>query len=194
MRFRLLEEVDSNNKELSPEQSEFFKNSLIRDDNGNLLVCYHGSPVKGIDEFNQVINWFTPMIEYATKMSLTGNKYTVYLNCNKIFECGNTDGYVFSVKPEGRDTKFSMAFTKILSNLNIDDTYFRNKFKEELTNHAIKIFSLVRTGKFGLLVKRCGYDCIHAIEEGYDSFGVLDANKIKGVNNLNPTNNKNINK
>lgn len=34
---------DSNGEELSKEQIEFFKDSKIRDNNGNLLVLYHGS-------------------------------------------------------------------------------------------------------------------------------------------------------
>ena len=35
--------VDSEGKALTPEQAEYFKDSLVRDDNGNLLKVYHGS-------------------------------------------------------------------------------------------------------------------------------------------------------
>lgn len=38
-------EVDSQGNELSPEQQAFFKQSKVRDKNGNLFVCYHGSGV-----------------------------------------------------------------------------------------------------------------------------------------------------
>lgn len=34
---------DSDGRVLSKEQVEFFKNSKVRDENGNLLVCYHGT-------------------------------------------------------------------------------------------------------------------------------------------------------
>ncbi len=34
---------DSNGKELTKEQQEYFKNSKVRDENGNLLVVYHGT-------------------------------------------------------------------------------------------------------------------------------------------------------
>lgn len=34
---------DSQGRELSKEQQEFFKDSKVRDENGNLLVCYHGT-------------------------------------------------------------------------------------------------------------------------------------------------------
>jgi len=36
-------EVDSEGNSLSHEQVEFFKDSVIRDKNGRLLVCYHGT-------------------------------------------------------------------------------------------------------------------------------------------------------
>ena len=36
-------EYDSEGNELTPEQSAFFKDSKIRDSQGRLLVCYHGS-------------------------------------------------------------------------------------------------------------------------------------------------------
>lgn len=35
--------VDSQGRELSKEQQDFFKNSKVRDENGNLLTMYHGS-------------------------------------------------------------------------------------------------------------------------------------------------------
>ena len=37
---------DSEGKTLTKEQQEYFKDSKVRDDNGNLLVVYHGSPAK----------------------------------------------------------------------------------------------------------------------------------------------------
>ena len=39
-------------QELSNEQKEFFKDSKIRDENGNLLVLYHGTTNGGFDSFN----------------------------------------------------------------------------------------------------------------------------------------------
>ena len=43
------QEVDSEGNPLTPEQVEFFKNSKVRDSQGRLLVCYHGSDA---DKFN----------------------------------------------------------------------------------------------------------------------------------------------
>ena len=42
---------DSEGRELSAEQQEFFKDSKVRDENGNLLVMYHGTTQGGFTEF-----------------------------------------------------------------------------------------------------------------------------------------------
>lgn len=44
-------EQDSMGNLLTPEQSAFFKNSKIRDNQGRLLVCYHGTQKAGFEEF-----------------------------------------------------------------------------------------------------------------------------------------------
>jgi len=44
-------EQDSMGNLLTPEQSAFFKDSKIRDNQGRLLVCYHGTKSAGFEEF-----------------------------------------------------------------------------------------------------------------------------------------------
>lgn len=44
-------EYDSEGNALTPEQSAFFKDSKIRDSQGRLLVCYHGTTKAGFEEF-----------------------------------------------------------------------------------------------------------------------------------------------
>lgn len=43
---------DNQGRELSKEQQEYFKDSKVRDENGNLLEVYHGTKTKGINIFN----------------------------------------------------------------------------------------------------------------------------------------------
>ncbi len=43
---------DSEGNELSPEQAEFFKNSKVRDENGNLKVMHHGTNSSGFTVFD----------------------------------------------------------------------------------------------------------------------------------------------
>lgn len=45
--------VDSEGNKLSKQQVEYFKNSKIRDNSGNLLVMYHGTSSDSIDSFNK---------------------------------------------------------------------------------------------------------------------------------------------
>ena len=103
-RFRLLEgaqeEYDSEGNLLSPEQIEFFKNSKARDEQGRLLVCYHGTQNPGFTEFeprysksqfgkykfkNANVNYFTSnksSAEGYTEFGFEkdGNIYACYLN------------------------------------------------------------------------------------------------------------------
>ena len=61
-------EVDENGLKykLSPEQEAFFKDSKIRDENGNLMKMYHGSTNGHITEF-QPGTYFTKNKEYADR-------------------------------------------------------------------------------------------------------------------------------
>ena len=43
---------DSDGKQLSKEQQDYFKDSKMRDDNGNLKVMYHGSQDAGFHVFD----------------------------------------------------------------------------------------------------------------------------------------------
>ena len=102
MRFRLCEsiEYDSEGNPLTEEQVRFFRNSQIRDNQGRLLVCYHGAKNGGFNVFDardkssqfgkykfgrNVVNFFTTDKETAlgyTDIGVeeNGNVYSVYLN------------------------------------------------------------------------------------------------------------------
>lgn len=95
------ENVDSNGRELTPEQADYFKNSKMRDKNGNLMVMYHGSPNAGFTEFRSG-TYFTPMKWYADGYKKQGasmlsykktadnpDTYEVYLNIEKPFDTRN---------------------------------------------------------------------------------------------------------
>jgi len=91
---------DELDEDLSQEQEKFFSNSKIRDDKGNLLVCYHGTENPGFKEFdarkgksqfgdykfdNYNINYFTTNKETAVGYTDLGyehdnNVYACYLN------------------------------------------------------------------------------------------------------------------
>lgn len=94
-------EVDENGLKykLSPEQEAFFKDSKVRDENGNLMKMYHGSPNGHITEFRPG-TYFTKNEKYADRyqnpgassISLSSFKevndpktYEVYINSKNPF-------------------------------------------------------------------------------------------------------------
>ena len=49
--FRQPPTTDTSGRQLSKGQSEYFKNSAVRDGKGNLMVMYHGTPYGGFTQF-----------------------------------------------------------------------------------------------------------------------------------------------
>lgn len=101
-----LQETDNNGRELSKQQQEYFKNSKIRDDKGNLLTLYHGSKndftifdisESGKSNKNAKVGfWFTTSQEGANNFANSvwygknenSKAYEIYLNVTnpKIYE------------------------------------------------------------------------------------------------------------
>lgn len=86
-------------EDLSKQQEEYFKNSKVRDKDGNLIVCYHGTPTPGFKEFGKErnsqfgkykfgdanVNYFTTNKEAASSYTYLGyekdgNVYACYIN------------------------------------------------------------------------------------------------------------------
>ena len=88
---------DSNGRELSKEQSEYFKDSKVRDKNGSLQVMYHGSPesftvfdkkkAKSSGLYGKGF-YFTNSDAHAKQY---GNTYEVYLNITNPLQNGTND-------------------------------------------------------------------------------------------------------
>lgn len=95
----LSESVDSVGRELTKEQSNYFRNSKIRDSKGNLLVCYHGSGHKDITTFDMYDKeyqrpkcFFSTVEKYSNEYAYDpdtdeeGVTYQVYLNITNPFD------------------------------------------------------------------------------------------------------------
>lgn len=96
-----LPETDSEGNTLSAGQREYFADSKVLDENGNLMVMYHGTPNGAHNTFRSG-SYFTPDASYADKYqnpsasSLSTGKtasnpktYKVYLNITKPFDTRN---------------------------------------------------------------------------------------------------------
>lgn len=96
-----LPETDSEGNALSTGQREYFADSKVLDENGNLMVMYHGTPNGAHNTFRSG-SYFTPDASHADKYqnpsasSLSTGKtasnpktYKVYLNITKPFDTRN---------------------------------------------------------------------------------------------------------
>ena len=94
---------DSNGNQLTQEQNEFFKDSKVRDDNGNLKVMYHGTPNGSFSSFKPG-TYFTDNRGYADryqnpgassissgKMASDPKTFEVYLNIKKPFDINDAE-------------------------------------------------------------------------------------------------------
>ena len=92
---------DSDGERLTEQQQEYFKDSKVRDEEGRLMVMYHGTPNGNYDKFRSG-TYFTPMADYAenyqnpsaSSISVKRNAdnpttFKAYLNMVKPFDTRN---------------------------------------------------------------------------------------------------------
>lgn len=173
--------IDSEGRTLSKEQQEFFRDSKIRDAEGNLLVMYHGTEANvGIpEEYKFTVfdedkqgshgSWFgngfyfTDDKNHAKDYAHSkGDIYEVYLNITNPYEPSyniNTNFY----------EEYLDKFDKIL----------KEKFSEEAP---------LRPNTIKEVLKTSGFD---GIKIG-NTVVAFNSNQIKNVTNTNPTSNKDI--
>ena len=75
-----LPDTDSEGNALSAGQREYFADSKVLDENGNLLLVYHGTRKADFTEFRRNVNYFTDSAEMADSYSPNGERYAGYLN------------------------------------------------------------------------------------------------------------------
>lgn len=93
--------TDTEGNTLTTEQQEYFSDSKVRDENGKLMVVYHGTPSGNYDQFRSS-TYFTPMQWYAdvyqspSASSISYGKkndapktFSAYLNITKPFDTRN---------------------------------------------------------------------------------------------------------
>lgn len=94
-------DYDSTGETLSPEQQAYFADSKIRDEQGRLMVMYHGTPSGNYEHFRSG-TYFTPNREYADVYQNPGassisygkkqdapTTFAMYLNMEKPFDTRN---------------------------------------------------------------------------------------------------------
>lgn len=136
-------------EELSRQQQNYFKDSKIRDDEGNLIVCYHGTPNPGFDEFNPKnsksqfgnykfgsynVNYFTKDKDSARSYTNIGidegnNLYACYLNI--------INPYIVDNKTEAEmKTSFNIKDNRLRQKeIQLFDRIF-NKWKNKILDYS----------------------------------------------------------
>jgi len=179
-------DVDNEGRELSKEQQEFFKDSKVRDENGNLLVMYHGTKDNFTifkDVTGKYDSGFAGQGFYFTNSYKTAENYSnwkkgisdfvpkvmeVYLDIKNPLVLGDT--------PSGLKDAMKKAL-----NVDINEKNILRITKEE----SKKITeALILKGYDGVLYK--------GTNSGEQNAMVIYPNQIKNIDNKKPTSNEDI--
>ena len=183
----------SNGYKLSEAQAEYFKDSKVRDENGNLLVMYHGTPNASFTEFHSS-SYFTQNKEYAKnyvhvaassngvkKNNSNPDVYEVYLNITKPFDTRN---------PKERKIFENEFYRKWgngapLAESGLPDWTDGDDLQEFIEENEYDYDGLILdeggTGGYGDEVKSRGL-----------SYVIFHPEQVKNVDNKNPTDNPDI--
>lgn len=188
------ESTDSQGRELSPEQVEFFRDSKVRDEDGRLKVMYHGTPYGGFTVFREG-TYFTDNPQYAevyhtpSASSIRGRydpvtlpmTYAVYLNIKKPFDTRNEDAREIFYREYYR--QYGMGTDLQESGLPdwLDAEDLREFLEENEYDYDGLIVDEGGTGGYDEEVRKRGLAYI-----------AFRPDQIKRVDNLNPTSNPDI--
>ena len=186
---------------LSAEQQEYFKDSKVRDENGNLMVMYHGTPNGEFTVFRDG-TYFTANKEYADKYqnpsasSINSRKvatspktFEVYLNITKPFDISDPEarniyinnyikgGNAVGINPYLSDAEYAKIDT-------VDWTEGED-LREFLVENGYDYDGLVLDeGAVG------GYG--EDVEHRGTSYVVFSPEQVKSIDNQNPTSDPDI--
>ena len=188
---------DSDGRELSKAQQEYFRDSKVRDEDGNLLVMYHGTPKGDFTVFRDG-SYFTQNKRYADgyqnetagRTELDPKTYEVYLNITKPFDIRNDEearniyindyikgGNAVGINPYMSDAEYDKIDT-------IDWT----------EGDDLKDFLIDEEYDYDGLILDEGADGGYGEDVVYrgDSYVIFSPDQVKNVDNENPTSDSDI--
>ena len=208
-----ISEMDSEGHKLSEAQREFFKDSKAVDDDGNLIVFYHGTPSFGFTEFDGDGIFFTDNKDAADSYTYGDESgiYSVYLNLSNPMiidaEGQNWDDIraylsegssnrakeindrLDEIRDDWRNGTDNGEYERLLDEL--------DELEDEASGGDTEswINSAKENGHDGLIIRNL-YDYGSEYEgEEYEPFTeaiAFERNQIKNIDNLNPTENDDI--
>ena len=205
-----LSHQDNQGRKLTKQQQEYFKNSKVRDENGNLKEVYHGTPydfnIFKYDKLGENTSSLGAGFYFTDKKQTDeeyardgGNLKQVYLDIEKPMSYGKTTitkgEYANFIKAVDKETK---------GNYLLDYDGIQNALMEyDYGGDDIDLVSAVQSSSgltwektFELLRKTTGYDGIISkkgfLNNDETLYVAFNSNQIKNIDNINPTNNPDI--
>lgn len=206
----MLSDTDNQGRKLTKEQQEYFKNSKVVDEKGNLLIVYRGEPTKGKTEY----------IAKKGGGNKENNEYGIYFTNSKdfakdfAFERIQDPNDIFFVK-KGKEGELKESYLNITNPLNLGtisreeisnlydyasdmgkldgkETFINNMLNwQRIGNHQLM--------KMNLDMKKIAdntiYDGLIAklnVQGDEIEYAVFNSNQIKNVDNTKPTPNADI--
>lgn len=209
---------DSIGNQLSPKQQEYFKDSVVRDENGNLKVVYHGTKADFNTFLHKHISDSTGSMDFGYGFYFTdsekvasgyGTTKSVYLDIKKPLSYDTktitkTDlsKLLKAVDPDGEmgilsnfDDVSYIGYQRLLSKA-INMLYDNNSNDVDIISEMINIDGGYRASKefYNILKDTLGYDGIitkyHTKRD--DVYVVFNSNQIKSIDNESPTDSDDI--
>lgn len=194
--------------ETTSKQEDFFKNSVVRDRDGNLLPVYHCSfsefDTFSIDQEDGALDttdwrgefgfaWFADNIDYARNYGDDSFEYECYLNIVNPLDIGELnaeveDEYGTEVKDDYYDEgviSVSSDFIRLCKLVKTEPEVMIKWYHKWYDTGYI--YDLTRRAFFKNLVVKLGYDGVMATESGERTWGCVRPNQIKLIDNENPT-------
>lgn len=183
---------DSQGRELSKDQQNYFKDSKVVDDNGSLKVVYHGTRNANFTVFKRNINYFTDSKEMADSYSPNGDVFEGYLNIENPYVI-DAMGEKWSRIPVDENTK------RLLEGYGGSVFKENGKWRTTPADIASVIEEAVDNGDMdydGIIIKNV--DDTGSYYKGTEKhiatdYIVFNSNKFKNINNTNPTDDLDIN-
>ena len=183
--------TDNQGRQLSNQQQEYFKDSKVRDENGNLLTVYHGTRAK-FNVFdikkagtNYENNWsslgkgfyFTPNFEYANEWAKSGTTGKE----KNVKEC-----YLDIKNPFYINENYVDQLSQLKEKYKIDDFSLKKGYRliKVLNENGFNSTEILKNLGFDGIIEKYGNDIEQIV--------VFEPNQIKNIDNKAPTDNPDI--
>lgn len=187
---------DSNGKQLTAEQQEYFKDSKVVDDNGNLLVVYNGSKTKWtVPNKDGRAQWWSASKAYSDNYRGKNGVFNhqnqttkAYLNIKNPIDVGNTDWYFEPNKWNAGNEQYSEEVVSLADKLGVDI----DVLVSAANKHGNRLWNFIQTDEFAEMARQAGFDGIKANEFGNAVYATFSPEQAKNTGNVKPTSDTDI--